>query len=886
MATDAATGAASAGSAVAVTMVGGGASASGRSHLGPGLAPGMSDTDVFDRLNAWGIARDGDLRDLASNLARTQDIVSANFEQARATLVGIIEAFRTEAEVMRQDSQHEAARGVARLEQVVLEARGRFEVQEAGFMVSLAELAQRQRRTEALLQAAPAALAPAPPPTQPRTVVSPGGTHTFYPGGPADGVQHDGGFTTPPRAPPQQPGGPAQLPRPMGPMSGLGLDPAWGPWAAGRGVSPQGQPSQREQPQFDAWAGAAAARHQPPPPGGPERHSIFTPGDGGGGKGSGEGGKTRELRLDARGWAASQPRLDVGMPVDAFQVWKDRAGMFLSRERPDVRALLGWAETQSKESLRDNLDAQAASLGISDLAGVEYAVHDGIKVTITDALLGRARNCVGCGCELWRALCAEWSGAAPQLQHAKARRFQDPPACKNVAELWSRLPAWERLGEEVALSGLVVPPWLAMAALEQMLPTALRDALVARASCGDELSTFPARLAWVKVQMEHARGLAQASAYAPGGGGRGKDASGDVNMYSVDGPPGFDTLEGMTWSLAEAAHAGDWVLVDSLQNSIYAMKGGKGGFRKGFGKGKGDKGAASPAPATKGATVEFNGACNHCGIWGHRRSECRKLTAELGKAGPKGKSGGKGGPAGGKGPAAPIAELGANDDWAGDLLSDAIAGAASEFDEWNFGAALCSVTAATECCADIAFRTGRRRRKPIAKAAGARETETRNSFAALSLLTDGAELLAAVSSGARGGRVVEAIVDSGAVHSVTPPGLFPGAMVPSPWSLAGRGYRAANGSAIANLGQVAVRFRTAEGDRCAIPFQVAEVDQPLLSVAHLAAAGNRVELDHTKGRVVNLATGRSIALERRGGVYIMRMYLADGAAPAPFQRQA
>jgi hypothetical protein len=35
-----------------------------------------------------------------------------------------------------------------------------------------------------------------------------------------------------------------------------------------------------------------------------------------------------------------------------------------------------------------------------------------------------------------------------------------------------------------------------------------------------------------------------------------------------------------------------------------------------------------------------------------------------------------------------------------------------------------------------------------------------------------------------------------------------------------------------------------------------------------------------------LATGRSIALERRGGVYIMRMYLADGAAPAPFQRQA
>ncbi len=222
------------------------------------------------------------------------------------------------------------------------------------------------------------------------------------------------------------------------------------------------------------------------------------------------------------------------------------------------------------------------------------------------------------------------------------------------------------------------------------------------------------------------------------------------------------------------------------------------------------------------------------------------------------------------------------------MLNDAIEGATAEFDEWNFGAALCSVTAATECCAGPWSRTGRRRRKTFADAVGARAPETRNSFATLSLLTDGAELLAAVSSGARGGRVIEAIVDSGAVHSVTPPGLFPGATVPSPWSVAGRGYRAANGSAIANLGQIAVRFSTAEGDRCAIPFQVAAVDQPLLSVAHLAAAGNRVELSHASGRVINEATGRSIALERRGGVYIMRMYIADGAAPAPapFRRQA
>jgi hypothetical protein len=520
------------------------------------------------------------------------------------------------------------------------------------------------------------------------------------------------------------------------------------------------------------------------------------------------------------------------------------------------------------------------------MQGVEYALHDGIKMTITDALLGRARNCVECGCELWRVLCAEWSGAAPQLQHAKARRYQDPPTCKTVQELWTRLPAWERLGEEVALSGLAVPSWLAMSALEQLLPTQLRDALVARASCGNELTTFPARLAWVKLQMEHARGLAQATAYAPGSG-RGKDAAGDVNMYSVDDPPGLapDAIEGMTWALAEAAQAGDWALADTLQHAIFAMKGGKGGFRKGFGKGKSGKGAAPPAAAGKGDSADFQGACNHCGIWGHRRSECRKLTAELGKAGgPKGKAGGKGNPTGGKGPtAAPIAQVEAADGWAGDLLNEAIAGAAAEFEEWNFDTGLCSVTAAASAS---------RRRAPrktfgqtFAGGVGARGTKTQNSFAALNILTDDAEeLLAAVSGD--GGRVIEAVVDSGAVHSVTPPGLFPGPTVPSPWSRAGRGYRAANGTAIANLGQVAVKFSTAEGDRCAIPFQVAQVDQPLLSVAHLTSAGNRVELGHASGRVINLATGREIALERRGGVYIMRMYIAGGSVPAPFRRQA
>ncbi len=82
-----------------------------------------------------------------------------------------------------------------------------------------------------------------------------------------------------------------------------------------------------------------------------------------------------------------------------------------------------------------------------------------------------------------------------------------------------------------------------------------------------------------------------------------------------------------------------------------------------------------------------------------------------------------------------------------------------------------------------------------------------------------------------------------------------------------------------------VPFTTLEGHKCKIPFQVAEVEQPLLSVAHLTSAGNVVQLGDTAGSVVSLSTGRTIALQRRGGVYIMKMFVADAPAPLPFRRQ-
>ncbi len=576
---------------------------------------------------------------------------------------------------------------------------------------------------------------------------------------------------------------------------------------------------------------------------------------------------------------------------------------------------------------------------------------------------------MGRGCEFWRALSAEWHGSAPQLRDAKARRYLEPPRCKDTNELWSKLPAWERLGEEVMLSDLILPEWMRNVALEKLLPAQLLSTLVSRS----ELVGYSVRLAWVKTQMEHARGIAQAAAYGPG---TGKDASGDVYMNSVEAAAAAEPSDGLAWALANAVEQGDWAQAESLQVAILAVKGGgKGGYRKGLGKGK----PASPAAAAKGgsAGAGFNGNCNHCGIWGHRRSECRRLDQEMGKkggakgdkGGGKGDKGGKGGPKGGKGPPSdPLMECAAADegDWAAAL---AAAGDGDYTDEeWCFDNTIASLApwvqvpakhgrrSAPRCPSAADPREGGRGAPPgvaavpttkatlmarVGKGTGrathcsdrshdqsglnvagrfgplqcgnptqvqgaggttrcsdrsrdlgrlgplqrGNPTPVQNKFDALNLLIDDAALLGAVSGETRGGRVVEAVVDSGAVHCVTPPGLFPGKVLPSPWSRAGRGYRAANGTGIKNLGQVSVPFATAEGHRCRIPFQVAEVEQPLMSVAHLTSAGNLVQLGDTDGHVINLGTGRSIALERRGNIYYMKMFIADAASPLPFRRQ-
>jgi hypothetical protein len=98
----------------------------------------------------------------------------------------------------------------------------------------------------------------------------------------------------------------------------------------------------------------------------------------------------RDFKVDNRSWGDNR-RLDLVAAPDAYLVWRDRALGHLCRDRPDVRKLLVWAESQSKEELEGNLAQVAAQAGMSDAEMVDYCICEGIKYIIADSLLTRAR---------------------------------------------------------------------------------------------------------------------------------------------------------------------------------------------------------------------------------------------------------------------------------------------------------------------------------------------------------------------------------------------------------------------------------------------------------------------------------------------------------------
>ena len=63
--------------------------------------------------------------------------------------------------------------------------------------------------------------------------------------------------------------------------------------------------------------------------------------------------------------------------------------------------------------------------------------------------------------------------------------------------------------------------------------------------------------------------------------------------------------------------------------------------------------------------------------------------------------------------------------------------------------------------------------------------------------------------------------------------------------------------------------------------QVADVERPLIAVSHLSEAGNVVTLGKEGGTIVNAKTGRKIHLQRKGNLYVLRMWVREKENPKP-----
>ena len=62
-------------------------------------------------------------------------------------------------------------------------------------------------------------------------------------------------------------------------------------------------------------------------------------------------------------------------------------------------------------------------------------------------------------------------------------------------------------------------------------------------------------------------------------------------------------------------------------------------------------------------------------------------------------------------------------------------------------------------------------------------------------------------------------------------------------------YTTADGNELSNLGECDVPFRTREGYKCGIKFQICDVHRPLLSVTALTARGNQVHFYENGGYI-------------------------------------
>ena len=117
-----------------------------------------------------------------------------------------------------------------------------------------------------------------------------------------------------------------------------------------------------------------------------------------------------------------------------------------------------------------------------------------------------------------------------------------------------------------------------------------------------------------------------------------------------------------------------------------------------------------------------------------------------------------------------------------------------------------------------------------------------------------------------------ATVDSGASEHVAPPTVADHVRLDD-GPKKGVEYEVADGGSIQNLGERRCLVGNDHNHTInRLDLQVTEVHKPLLSVAKMVDAGQRVVFDRQGAYIEDTKTGNRIPMERRGGIYEIRLW--------------
>ena len=127
-------------------------------------------------------------------------------------------------------------------------------------------------------------------------------------------------------------------------------------------------------------------------------------------------------------------------------------------------------------------------------------------------------------------------------------------------------------------------------------------------------------------------------------------------------------------------------------------------------------------------------------------------------------------------------------------------------------------------------------------------------------------------------------VDSGAANNVMPRRMVrnKAKIRPSPASIRGVHYVAANNGRIPNEGEVDFEFTTDDGHYEFLVMQIAEVNKALGSVSYMVDTGFRVVFDRDEETGVDLsmmvhkATGRATRFRREKNIWVLDAYVQNG----------